>query len=123
MSEKTLFDLMKKKLKPEGWKLQRLENCNTKGIPDTIVRHPRCRAMFVELKDWSQPKKHPLSTEQRNILVDFKGVVFVRTRTGYYVVDWDQLAPLLACDTGHAETFGKEVRKNNFCEDFYDAIY
>jgi Holliday junction resolvase len=75
MSEKALWKMMTKK----GIQGYRLEGCNMKGVPDTVV-YQYGQSAFIELKDWSNKgKKHPLTREQLNFLHDVGGYVLVKT--------------------------------------------
>jgi len=82
MSEKTLWNFMKKK----GIRGVRLENCSCKGIPDLITVYNK-KTCFIELKDWTKKPLHPLSAEQHAFLKVYNGVVLIQMSENIHVCE------------------------------------
>jgi hypothetical protein len=107
MSERNLWKWINSKMKEvPSWRSCRLENCSEKGIPDSVVsiklKTGEKVAAFMELKDWSGPKKHPLLVEQKNFLSDFGGIVLVKANDCIAACYGHDLTPLLSCDVNWA---------------------
>lgn len=119
MSEKNLWKWINSKMGViPSWRSCRLENCSEKGIPDSVVsfvpeNSPRVTA-FIELKDWSESKKHPLLVEQRNFLSDFGGMVLIKAE-GQIVCCYEHgLYPLILCDVNWAIRTGYTIPMMEF---------
>lgn len=114
MSEKTLWKWLDGKMQGcREWDGHRVENCSSKGIPDSVVRvedkEGRLTSAFIELKDWSGSAKHPLLVEQFNFLRSFGGVVLVKVAKHEVRVCYKELAPLQTCDIEHARATGLKI--------------
>lgn len=123
MSEKSLWEWLKKKM-GDNWSARRLEKNAVKGIPDTVIRPHGHPPTFMELKDWSGPKKHPLLIEQLNFLNDFWGIVLIKTdKDTMYVVHSD-FHPLLISDINYVKRAGTRIARQEFTPDkFIEVIY
>jgi len=113
MSEKTLWKWLNKKMAHDpNWRSARLEKCLEKGIPDAVVRFTdsNSRTMlitFMELKDWSESPKHPLSVEQKNFIQTFGGAVLIRAQDKLCMLGKNHnLVPLMSADVGYALSHG-----------------
>ena len=115
MSERNLWKWINSKMKEvPSWRSCRLENCSEKGIPDSVVSFIPGRGgarvtAFIELKDWSEPKKHPLLIEQRNFLSDFGGMVLIKAENHIILCYEHGLHPLLLCDVNWAMRTGHTI--------------
>jgi len=113
MSEKTLWDWINKKMKGQGgWEGHRIENCSSKGIPDAVVSMVVNNARystFIELKDWSEKNKHPLSVDQKNFLEAFGGIVLVKVSKEEIRAHYGEVDPLLTCDLEWAKSHGIKI--------------
>ena len=78
MSEKALWEMLKKAPGIYGF---RLERCCVPGIPDCLIR-VNGQIMLVELKDWSKKPYHPLSVAQLNFISEYGGRVLVDFGSG-----------------------------------------
>lgn len=115
MSEKALWNWLNSKLKECGGKVSaaRLENCSLKGVPDTVLAINHVCGFkivrFIELKDWSVKKRHPLLVEQKNFLDDFGGLVLIKTskKDLYLLHTADDLWPLTTGDVDYAISNGR----------------
>lgn len=117
MSEKTLWQWVNNKMSGNcGWDSERIENCSTKGIPDTVVtveaRGVRV-STFIELKDWSESTKHPLTLEQHQFLKTFGGVVLIRTSQKEMSLCMPD-ERLMSCDVKWAKANGRNINRSKF---------
>jgi len=111
MSEKTMWNWLNGKMGKArcSWQGMRFENCCNKGIPDAVVsfvHYDTKYTTFLELKDWSGPKKHPLSREQMNFIKSFGGAVLIKASDKSMVICKGGLAPLLSSDVKYAVSSG-----------------
>jgi len=118
MSEKSLWQWLTKKM-GDKWDGHRIENCSSKGIPDAVVSFNKNgkTTTFVELKDWSEKSKHPLSVDQLNFLATFGGVVLVKVSKEEIRVHCGDVIPLLSCDLTWAKENGVGINMRNFDPD------
>lgn len=127
MSEKTLWKWLNKKMADApGWSSFRFENCNSPGVPDSIIKLGGSIISFVELKDWSYSTRHPLTIEQKNFLTTFGGVVLVEHDEGVTIVNSkiDDLTPLLSCNVGYVKSIITTTSKNLATYDWlYKSIF
>lgn len=100
-----MFNWMKKKLAVPGLAMRRLEGCNSKGVPDVVIAYGDMTS-FVELKDWSGSKKHPLSREQFNFLNEFGGCVLVKVDDQFWAICRKDLEPLMTSDLNYVKRSG-----------------
>lgn len=103
MSEKNLWKLFNGRV--EGhyeWDSFRIENCSNQGIPDSIVAFTKYGlrlSLFIELKDWSNKKRHPLLPEQKNFIESFGGLVMMAMPNDTIVFIYDiDMEPLTIGD-------------------------
>lgn len=105
MSEKTVWKWLNKVMNDyDGWGSCRFEKCCEKGIPDSVVTLNygfNKYTTFVEIKDWSGARIHPLSIEQKNFLEEFGGVVIIKLpheRVAIVPGKRKGISALLSCD-------------------------
>ena len=128
MSERTLWKWLNKKMADDQyWAGIRLEKCLEKGIPDAVIRYdnqndPIIHTTFMELKDWSESPKHPLSVEQKNFIQIFGGVVLIKAKDKLCVFGSNHnLIPLMSANVEYALSNGIVIPISDFTPAWLNA--